>query len=131
MEGKSKKIRGEGQIDFILLVIIICLLLFGLMMLFSASSPSALEKGNIFSVILKQGAISLIGCACMFVTANFDYHSLKKLSRTIIAVTFLMMFLVPFRITWCKETDFSWTHKLPDIRSSKVCPCNILRGKIQ
>lgn len=95
MEGKSKKIRGEGQIDFILLVIIICLLLFGLMMLFSASSPSALEKGNIFSVILKQGAISLIGCACMFVTANFDYHGLKKLSRTIIAVTFLMMFLVP------------------------------------
>lgn len=85
----------SNQVDFILLVIIMCLLLFGLVMLFSASSPSALQSGNVYSIILKQGSISLIGCLCMFVAANYDYHRLKKLSRLILTVTFGLMILVP------------------------------------
>ena len=96
MEEKNKRLaESTGQIDFILLVIIISLLLFGLVMLFSASSPSALLDGNVYSIILKQGTISLIGCAGMFFAANFDYHRLKKLSRPIIVVTFVLMVLVP------------------------------------
>ena len=95
MEEKNKRTETSGQVDFILLVIIISLLLFGLVMLFSASSPSALFDGNIYSIILKQGAISLMGCIGMYIAARFDYHRLKKLSRPILAVTFVMMFLVP------------------------------------
>ena len=92
---ENKRKNPSNQVDFILLIIIMCLLLFGLIMLFSASSPSALQSGNVYSIILKQGAISLIGCFCMLVAANYDYHNIKKLSRMILIVTFGLMILVP------------------------------------
>ncbi len=95
MEEKNKRTETSGQVDFILLVIIISLLLFGLVMLFSASSPSALLDGNVYSIILKQGTISLIGCAGMFFAANFDYHRLRKVSRPLLFTSFVLMVLVP------------------------------------
>ena len=95
MEEKNKRLENSGQVDFILLVIILSLLLFGLVMLFSASSPSALLDGNVYSIILKQGAISLIGCVGMVFAAKFDYHRLKKLSRPIMVATLVLMVLVP------------------------------------
>lgn len=95
MNEKIKRTESSGQVDFILLIIIVSLLLFGLVMLFSASSPNALLGGNVFSIILKQGIISILGCIGMYVASRFDYHRLKKLSRPIIFGTFVMMFLVP------------------------------------
>lgn len=95
MNATSRRTAKSGQIDFILLMIIVCLLLFGLIMLFSASSPKALEEGNIYSIIVKQMAVSLIGCAVMLVAMNYDYHYYKKLSKLIVTVTFLLMFIVP------------------------------------
>ncbi len=78
-----------------MLVIILALLLFGLTMLFSASSPAALQGGNVYSVILKQGSVSLIGCFCMFIAINYDYHRLRKLSRIILGISLALMILVP------------------------------------
>ena len=95
MEEKLKKTEPSGQVDFVLLVIVISLLLFGLVMLFSASSPSAMTDGNVYSIILKQGTISLIGCVGMFFATNFDYHKLKRLSRPLIGITMVLMVLVP------------------------------------
>lgn len=95
MKDGDGRIAKSGQIDFILLMIIVCLLLFGLVMLFSASSPTALESGNIYSVILKQGAISIVGCLCMFAAANYDYHYYKRLSKLIVYGTLGLMVLVP------------------------------------
>ena len=93
MEGRRK--TQANQVDFILLIIIMCLLLFGLVMLFSASSPSALHSGNVYSIILKQGSISLIGCLCMFIAANYDYHKLKKFASPILGGTLILMVIVP------------------------------------
>ncbi len=95
MEEKSKAPSTSGQVDFILLAIILCLLLFGLVMLFSASAPSALLEGNVYSIILKQGAISLVGCVGMYIASRFDYKQLRKLAFPIIGVAFVAMFLVP------------------------------------
>ena len=95
MEEKNKRTEASGQVDFILLVIIISLLLFGLVMLFSASSPSALLDGNVFSIILKQGSISVIGCLGMLVAANYEYKYLKRLSGPILGVTLIAMVMVP------------------------------------
>ncbi len=94
MENK-KRLQNSNQADFILIIIIMSLLLFGLIMLFSASSPSALQSGNVFSIIVKQGAISLLGCAGMFFTAHYDYHRLKKLSRIFLILSIALMVLVP------------------------------------
>ncbi len=95
MGEKGKRISSGNQVDFVMLIIIMALLMFGLTMLFSASSPSALQSGNAYSVILKQGAMSLVGCVGMFFAANYDYHRLKKLSRIILMGTFVLMVLVP------------------------------------
>ena len=70
MKDTGKRISRSGQVDFVMLMIIIFLLLFGLIMLFSASSPKALEEGNVYSIILKQGSLSAIGCFLMFLTSN-------------------------------------------------------------
>lgn len=94
----NEKIRAKekkGQVDFILLITILTLLLFGLVMLFSASAPSALQDGNIYSSIIKQGGLSLLGITCMVVAANYDYHYYKKFSRIINLATIILMFTVP------------------------------------
>lgn len=91
----GKKTRKSGQVDFILLMIIVCLLLFGLIMLFSASSPRALKSGNIYSIIIKQGIISLLGLVGMFFTTNFEYHRYRKYSKIIMAATTILMYIVP------------------------------------
>lgn len=95
MADGARKNRTSERVDFILLMVIVTLLLFGLIMLFSASSPRALDSGNIYSVILKQGALAIIGCAGMFLTANFDYHRYKKMSRLIMLGTLVIMYIVP------------------------------------
>lgn len=92
---EEKRIKKSGQVDFILLMIIVCLLLFGLIMLFSASSPRALKSGNIYSIIVKQSIISIIGLVGMYFTTNIDYHKYKKFSNPIIFVTGVLMFIVP------------------------------------
>lgn len=92
---EEKRIKKTGQVDFILLMIIVCLLLFGLIMLFSASSPRALKSGNIYSIIVKQSVISIIGLVGMYFTTNFDYRNYKRLSKPILIVTIVLMFIVP------------------------------------
>ena len=86
--------RG-GRVDFVLLMVIITLLLFGLVMLFSASSPRALKDGDIYSVIRKQAVISLIGCIGMAFTTKFDYHRYRHLSKPVLLVTIVTMYVVP------------------------------------
>ncbi len=95
MKSDGKRISKSGQIDFILLMIIVCLLLFGLIMLFSASAPMALQEGNIYSTIVKQMAMSILGCAVMFLAINYDYHYYRKLSKLIVTGTLILMFIVP------------------------------------
>lgn len=87
--------RNNGKVDFILLMTIIVLLLFGLIMLFSASTPRALNEGNIYSIIIKQASMSVIGCVGMFFTSQLDYHIYRKYSRPIFAISLALMALVP------------------------------------
>ena len=95
MKGKITVKEKSGKVDFILLVTILTLLLFGLVMLFSASSPSALQDGNIYSSIIKQGGMSVIGLICMIAAANYDYRYLKRLAQPVTIITFGLMFFVP------------------------------------
>ncbi|MBQ2889812.1 MAG: putative lipid II flippase FtsW [Clostridia bacterium] len=95
MKDTGKRNIRSGQVDFVMLMIIVFLLLFGLIMLFSASSPKALEEGNVYSIILKQGSLSAIGCFLMFLTSNYDYHIYKKLSKLIVTGTLFLMYIVP------------------------------------
>ena len=91
MTGKREP---SGKADFILVVIVLSLLLFGFAMLFSASSPGAAE-GGIFRTLIRQGAILLMGSAVMVFAATNDYHMYLRLQKLMLGVTALVMFIVP------------------------------------
>lgn len=79
--------KGEKQIkyfDYTLLFIIIFLVGFGLVMLYSTSSYNAQLKFNDSAFYLKKQLFaSLLGFAGMFVVANIDYHIWLRLSGLI------------------------------------------------
>ena len=74
-KGKSFSSFLKNPIDFTLLITILLLLTIGLIMLLSASSPSALsESGNSYSYFFRQGIFALAGLFMMWVISNIDYR---------------------------------------------------------
>ena len=78
---KKKKSQSGGKIDYSLMFIIIFLLCFGLVMLYSTSSYNALIKyGDAAYYLKKQVFATVIGIAVMLFLAYTDYHWLKKVA---------------------------------------------------
>ena len=100
MQKKGKNIRNASgkQIDFILLVVIILLLSLGIIMVLSASAPSALsETGNSYTYVTKQAIFAVLGFGVMFFFSKFDYRIFKKFYWIIywISVGILLLVLIP------------------------------------
>ncbi len=100
MQKKGKNIRNASgkQIDFILLVVIILLLSLGIIMVLSASAPSALsETGNSYTYVTKQAIFAVLGFGVMFFFSKFDYRIFKKFYWVIywISVGILLLVLIP------------------------------------
>lgn len=96
-ENAVKNTRGR-QIDFVLLVIIILLLSLGIVMVLSASAPSALsETGNSYTYVTRQALFAVLGLAAMFFVSKIDYRIYKKFYKMIywISVGILFLVLVP------------------------------------
>ena len=86
------------QIDFMLLIIVILLLALGIIMVLSASAPSALsETGNSYTYVTKQAIFAVIGFGVMFFFTKFDYRIFKKFYWPIywVSVGILLLVLVP------------------------------------
>lgn len=92
---ENNKTKSRGQIDFILLVIILAMFLFGFVMLFSASSPETAKSG-IFRALLRQFILAGLGLAVMVAASLYDYHNYQKKSKPIVLVTLAIMAIVPF-----------------------------------
>lgn len=79
-----KKIRfwNPGEyFDYSLLVIILFLVGFGLVMVYSASSyTAALDYGDSAYFFKRQAIFAVMGVACMLVISKIDYHFLKRLT---------------------------------------------------
>lgn len=100
MQKKGKNIRNASgkQIDFILLVVIILLLSLGIIMVLSASAPSALsETGNSYTYVTKQAIFAVLGFGVMFFFSKFDYRIFKRFYWVIywISVGILLLVLIP------------------------------------
>ncbi|MBE7033510.1 MAG: cell division protein FtsW [Ruminococcaceae bacterium] len=94
MTDKAERKESSGQVDFVLIILILSLLLFGFIMLFSASAPEAARNG-ILSTVLKQGLFLVGGIATFVVAANFDHHRYKLLQRPMIFIAIAVMYIVP------------------------------------
>jgi cell division protein FtsW len=68
-------------IDFYLFFSIICLLVIGMLMVFSASSVSAYNQyNNPYYFFQRQMIWAVLGIAVMLVVSGYDYYKLKKVA---------------------------------------------------
>lgn len=88
-------IKERGSIDIPFLILVLCLLGFGLVMVSSASYVSAYYKyGDSFYFIKRQVIFAVAGIAAMFFFAFFNYKWFKKHVWLILIVALIMVVLV-------------------------------------
>ncbi|MBI2425540.1 MAG: putative lipid II flippase FtsW [Candidatus Hydrogenedentes bacterium] len=76
----------------LLTTIIVALVLFGLLMVYSTSGIDPSDAGNMRS----QAKAALIGCCIMFIAARFDYHNFERkwLFKPLVLATLALLVLV-------------------------------------
>ena len=96
-KGKSFSSFVNNPMDFTLLITIFLLLSIGLVMVLSASSPSALaESGNSYAFFSKQLVLGIVGIFAMFIISKIDYRFYQKFYKKsyIIAIALLVLVLL-------------------------------------
>ena len=84
--------KGRGPVDRRLRTCVLLLVLFGLVMVYSASSVlSVAHFGSSTTYFTSQLSKALIGIAAMFVLARIDYRIWARLSKPLLWVSFLLM----------------------------------------
>jgi cell division protein FtsW len=82
--------------DYTLLIVVIIIILFGLVMLASASSVLGFEKFKDSNYYVKHQLLYgvLVGIVALIITSKIDYHKWKKLAFILMAGTILLMLAV-------------------------------------
>lgn len=94
MKSKITPKEKNGQVDFVLLFIIMSIMLFGFVMLFSANAPKAAD-GGIYGVLLRQGFIFAAGIITLIISLKWDYHIYSPYRKANLIITLSIMALVP------------------------------------
>ncbi len=91
--------KGKKPFDFLLFITVLILLSLGLIMVFSASAPTAeKEFGNIYHYINRQLVFAALGMAAMLLAANYDYHKIGRKTvwgLLIASIVLLILVLIP------------------------------------
>ena len=97
-KGKKKfGILTKGSVDYIIWITVMILVAFGLIMVLSASSPSALsETGDSYKYIKRQAIAAVMGLVAMMTCSKIDYHIFRKLKWIIYIVFIFLLILVGF-----------------------------------
>ena len=92
----KKKEHSIVYFDYSLLAILICLICFGLVMLYSTSSYSAMMKQNGDSLFYfkRQVLFCIGGLIGMWIVSRIDYHWYFERSKFFYFISIFMMFLV-------------------------------------
>lgn len=92
----KKKEHSIAYFDYSLLAILICLICFGLVMLYSTSSYSAMMKQNGDSLFYfkRQVLFCIVGLSGMWIVSRIDYHWYFERSKFFYFISIFMMFLV-------------------------------------
>ena len=101
-KAREMKEIAKGPIDLPFLVLVLMLTVIGLIMLFSASFPSALKEHNDpFFYARSQAAFAAAGIAAMAAMSKFNYQRLRGFSTVALLGSMVLLFLVltPFGVT--------------------------------
>jgi len=93
---KKDKVKKIGGMDITFFVLVMILLTFGLIMLFSASYAYSYYRygGDSFHFIKRQLIFAVIGVVLMLIISFIDYHILKKFVFWIFGISYLLLILV-------------------------------------
>ena len=99
---RSKKNNLKSG-DFLLVILTIGLVIFGVIMVFSASYYQSINEtsqsgeGTPYAYLIKDVMWAILGFGLMMFTAVFDYRRYRKFAVPILAVSFilLVMLLIP------------------------------------
>ncbi len=93
---QTKELTKKGKFfDYSLLIIILFLVAFGLVMVYSTSSYSAAQKfGDASYYFKKQLVATAIGLGCMLLATVINYRVWYKLAPVIVIISFIMVFMV-------------------------------------
>ena len=85
------------SVDMPLLVITLTLLVFGLIMLYSASYVVGIyRKGDSMHYIKNQLVFAAVGVVVMFAVSKIDYRVLKRYSWLVLGLTYILLVIVLF-----------------------------------
>ena len=97
-EKKVKKNRKKIKLksgDFWLMLFTLMLVIFGLIMVFSASYYYSISQdGTAYSYLLRHGMWVIIGLGAMIFGAAFDYRRYKKLAIPVCILSVILLILV-------------------------------------
>ncbi|WP_083588923.1 FtsW/RodA/SpoVE family cell cycle protein [Clostridium sp. Marseille-P3244] len=95
LAGRGRAAAREQYFDFDLLLVIIFLMCFGLVMLYSTSAYEAqVDFGNDMYYFSKQALIGVLGFIAMFIVSKIDYHLYGAFALEIYIFSMIMMALV-------------------------------------
>lgn len=81
------KNRAKGEPDFWILLLTVALVIFGNVMVFSASYYNSLSVGgSMYYYLIRDMIWSVSGFILMTFFANFDYHNLQSLTKVFLAI---------------------------------------------
>ena len=95
--GNAKKVREERFFDYSLFFVVIFLVCFGLVMIYSTSSYSAqIKTGNSYYYFTRQAMFAGIGIIGALFISRFDYHFWAKFAFIAYGGMVIVQALVPF-----------------------------------
>jgi cell division protein FtsW len=84
--------RAKGPMDPVLAAVVVALIGFGVVMVYSASASTAtIEQHDPQFFLKRQAAYALASLALMFTVSRFDYHRLYKLTYPVLAGVALLL----------------------------------------
>ena len=94
---KNKEKINQKPLDFILCITVFLLLALGIIMVLSASAPSALSVyGNSYYYVARQAGFAIVGIILMFIISKIDYRIYKKLYKIAYWASLILLALVVF-----------------------------------
>ena len=93
-EAESREL-AKGPVDLPFLLLVLLLTGIGLVMLLSASFPSAYyESGNPTAYFIRQGVFAVMGIAAMLMIGKINYQRFRGLAKPLLMVSIILLVLV-------------------------------------
>lgn len=91
----AKRKRKMKSGDYFLVLITLGLVIFGIIMVFSASYYTSINKsGNPYSYLIKDTVWAMLGLGAMLVTASVDYRFYGRIAKPIMIISIILLVLL-------------------------------------